>query len=345
MDLSAQLRAGQAAVQTVVLPDLSHYEKVVFVGLGGSIMASEAINMLWLETGPMQYINRALSLPHWISRKHLVIASSWSGETAETINLVKQAIAQEIDTVVMTSKAESSLAILGKAANLPTIILPCLVEIPRLAMPAMLGAQLTILGQSAILNEADKFAQALNDKATSEATSLAQVIGDKSPLVYSAFAWRYLGSFWKTFINETAERHCFYNFIPGALHNELAAIKNESSQFCYLVLSDHTADELEINQLTRLASWFKKLQLTVLDLEITGGPSSRASENASGIKTAEPLSEVSLLGSSRLEKILYQYLLAANTSALLAGGEHKIPDAIKDFKKFPAESGSASGGK
>ncbi|KKT86815.1 MAG: Bifunctional phosphoglucose/phosphomannose isomerase [Microgenomates group bacterium GW2011_GWA1_Microgenomates_45_10] len=165
MDLLAQLRAGQATVQTLSPLNLSQYEKVVFVGLGGSIMASEAINMLWLETGPMQYINRALSLPHWISQKHLVIASSWSGETAETIGLVKQAIAQKIATIVITSNQESPLAVLAKTANLPTIILPRLVEIPRLAMPLMLAAQLTVLGQSAILNEADKFAQALQDNS------------------------------------------------------------------------------------------------------------------------------------------------------------------------------------
>ena len=306
MDLLAQLRAGQATAQAIISPDLSHYEKVVFVGLGGSIMAAEVISMLWLD-GPTQYINRDRHLPHWINQKHLVIATSWSGETAETVDLTKQAIQQKINTIIITAQPNSTLAKLAQEADLPIVILPPDTDIPRLAMPLMLGAQLTILGQSAILNEADKFAQALQDKATSEATSLAQAIGDKLPLVYSAFAWRYLGSFWKTFINETAERHCFYNFIPGALHNEIAAIKSEGNQFCYIVLSDRNEDELEINQLTRLASWFEKLQLTVLRLEITG--------------------------QSRLEKILYQYLLAANTSALLPGGKHNIPIAIKDFKK------------
>ena len=330
MDLLAQLRAGQVTAQTLSPLNLSQYEKVVFVGLGGSIMASEAISMLWpgvttsesckpvavslaevVTPGWLdqsaQYIVRGLHLPHWINQKHLIIASSWSGETAETIGLVKQAIAQKIATIVITSNQESPLATLAKTANLPTIMLPRLVEIPRLAMPLMLGAQLTVLGQSVILNEADKFAQALQDKATQEAQTLTQVIGDKLTLIYSSCAWRYLGSFWKTFINETAERHCFYNFIPGALHNEIAAIKSEGNQFCYIVLSDRNEDELEINQLTRLASWFEKLQLTVLRLEITG--------------------------QSRLEKILYQYLLAANTSALLPGGKHNIPIAIKDFKK------------
>src|SRR3989338_4282936 len=266
MDLLAQLRAGQVTAQTLSPLNLSQYEKVVFVGLGGSIMASEAISMLWpgvttsesckpvavslaevVTPGWLdqsaQYIVRGLHLPHWINQKHLIIASSWSGETAETIGLVKQAIAQKIATIVITSNQESPLATLAKTANLPTIMLPRLVEIPRLAMPLMLGAQLTVLGQSVILNEADKFAQALQDKATQEAQTLTQVNGD----------------------------------------------------------------ELEINQLTRLASWFEKLQLTVLRLEITG--------------------------QSRLEKILYQYLLAANTSALLPGGKHNIPIAIKDFKK------------
>lgn len=334
MDLLAQLNSGIAATKAVTLPNPTSFSKVVFAGVGGSAMSAEAIGMLWLEQ-PTHVIH-SYQLPHWIypvrgregsqrdpasfgvKSDHLLVATSWSGETAETIGLLEQAIAKNVSTVVITSQTESSEAKLARQHNLPLIIIKSNITISRLAMPAMLAAQLTILGQSAILDGADEFTLGLVDKATNQAPALAQAIGDKLPLIYSSHAWRRLGFFWKIFINETTERHCFYQAIPGALHYEIAAVNSEAGKFCHLLLSD-PSEAIETIQLDRLASWFEKLQLSVIRLEITG--------------------------QNRLEKILYQYLLAEATSAILAGGEHKIPAAISDFKKFSAQSGSASGGK
>ena len=316
MDLSAQLSAGIKAAQETIPPNISDYSKVVLVGVGGSAMPAEAIGMLWLDQ-PEMHIAHGYRLPHWIKTDHLVIATSWSGETAETIDSLKQAISIKIPTIAITSSPDSQLATIAKEAGLATVIIPRFTDTPRLAMPAMLAAQLTIIGQSAILDKADEFTQALLDKAMSQASHLAQAIGNSIPLFYSSFAWRQLGAFWKKFINETVERHCFSNYLPRAIHDEIAAINSEADRFCYMLMSD-PSEEIETVQLKRLASWFEKRQQIVLPLEIAG--------------------------QSRLEKILFQYLLAEKTSAHLAGGEpfgktqgeHKTPAAIKEFKQFSA---------
>src|SRR3989344_3778697 len=106
MDFNQKLKEGlelgikTAESATPVQP--GQYSRIIFCGVGGSIMPAEATSMLWLED-IVGYINRTPYLPNWASKEHLVVCTSWSGNTKETITSYKSAIEKNIKTLVITS--------------------------------------------------------------------------------------------------------------------------------------------------------------------------------------------------------------------------------------------------
>lgn len=331
MTLPEQFQAGIKAAQKVHI-DLPKSSRLIICGMGGSIMPAEALSMLWLDQ-PAIYINRTAYLPHWADTPNLVICISWSGQTAETIACFEEAVAKNIPVAVITTGGR--LAEMTHHKNIPLVLLPAhglnpvrsLARAPS-ASPQDLGedtsnginprdalglmfSALTSIIHSAIMDGSVDFSSSPFSVKEDLAVKLASKIGAKTPLIYSSYPWRFLGSWWKIFFNENAKIHAFFNCLPGAGHNEIAGIKKEDQNFFYLLLKDpddHPANNQKISQLAK----FLDKQKT--DYEI-----------------------VALAGKSRLEKILRQYLLASDTSVKLAhqlGVDPHSTETIESFKRL-----------
>ncbi len=324
--LLEQLKVGLAAAnQTRLSWPPAKDARIIICGMGGSIMPAEALSMLWLNQPPI-YINRTAYLPHWADASHLVIGISWSGQTEETISCFEEAITKHIPVGVITTGGH--LAEKAKKEGVPLILLPAQGLNPRDALGIMLSALLTLLNPTeselllsgyltglTLISHSDTMEDSLKPSLFSEtalldlAAGLAQSIEQKTPLLYSSHPWRFLGSFWKIFFNENAKIHAFFNELPGAGHNEIAAITKQDSRFFYLLLrdpQDHPTDHQKLGQLAK----FLEMQKT--DHEI-----------------------ITLVGQSRLEKILNQYLLASAVSMALAnslGADPHSTETIENFK-------------
>jgi len=103
--LGEHIEAGYASgLATTGLPSLDGVTSVVFCGMGGSAVAGDVLRQTFRErlSVPVD-VNRTPLLPEYAGPHTLVIASSFSGETSETLSCVDEAIRRGCRMLAITS--------------------------------------------------------------------------------------------------------------------------------------------------------------------------------------------------------------------------------------------------
>ena len=86
-------RATRTASAAGSLPDLVDVRSVVFCGMGGSAVAGDVLRSVFRDRlGVPVEVNRSPELPEHAGPHSLVVASSYSGNTAETLAAFREAI-------------------------------------------------------------------------------------------------------------------------------------------------------------------------------------------------------------------------------------------------------------
>jgi glucose/mannose-6-phosphate isomerase len=103
--LDEHIEAGYASgLATTGLPSLDGVTSVVFCGMGGSAVAGDVLRQSFRDrlSVPVD-VNRTPLLPEYAGPHTLVIASSFSGETSETLSSVEEAIRRGCRMLAITS--------------------------------------------------------------------------------------------------------------------------------------------------------------------------------------------------------------------------------------------------
>ena len=86
-------QAWQTAMSFDLPPDYSQIDKVVILGMGGSAIGGDLVRSLALSEAKLPiFVQRDYDLPAFVDDKTLVIASSYSGNTEETLTSFEQAL-------------------------------------------------------------------------------------------------------------------------------------------------------------------------------------------------------------------------------------------------------------
>src|SRR6266542_359062 len=92
--LPEQCREAWDAAKAFEVPWKEAPREIVILGMGGSAIAGDYFRALLSLESPVCVFNvRAYDLPPFVDEDTLVIASSFSGETEETISAFEQALA------------------------------------------------------------------------------------------------------------------------------------------------------------------------------------------------------------------------------------------------------------
>lgn len=304
IDFKKQLEDGQKSAADVKIE--GKYDLVIFCGMGGSAIPGKMISMLWLDNLNV-YIHGGYGVPYWADSSCLVICTSWSGNTEETISAYDSALKKGIPRLVVTKGGR--LAELARRDGSPLIILPADDVPARLGIGYVLGAILTLLNDSDIIDYTLPDLAAI--KAAESGQGLSSKISQKAPLIYSSYAWRYLAGFWKINFNENSKVHSFSNYFPEAAHNEIAGFNQTNrDQYFPLILMDPEEEKADIDKLNKFVLFLKGRKI---DHEV-----------------------IEVAGKNRLEKILNSYNLAISASMELArilGAEPLDNSTIEQFKK------------
>ena len=205
---------------------------IVVTGMGGSALAA-LLAKVWLKevcSVPFEVV-RGYDLPSYVNRHTLVIASSYSGNTEETISALEQA-----------EKAGAQLGVIASGGTL--IDIACEYEIAHVSLPTglqprmgviyNLRALIALLENFGIVHQKNDEIEALTgwlgresaawaaDVATDDnvAKQLAEQAVGKTPVFYGGALTAPIAYKWKISWNENAKNVAFWNELPEFNHNE-----------------------------------------------------------------------------------------------------------------------------
>lgn len=218
-----------AEVANISLPN-GAIEAVVVAGMGGSALAAGMIKS-WLKfTVPFEVV-RGYNLPGYVNEKTLVIASSYSGNTEETLAALEEAEARGASIAIISSGGQ--LIDIAQEKNYPFVQLPHGFQ-PRMAVSLNLRALVKLLEQFSLCSgkydEIASVSEWLDEKVEqwvaevptvdNLAKQLAEKSAGKTAIIYSGSRMAPVGYKWKISFNENAKNLAFCNELPEFNHNE-----------------------------------------------------------------------------------------------------------------------------
>jgi glucose/mannose-6-phosphate isomerase len=229
-------------IQRIKLPEEYHRARqVVVLGMGGSAIGADLLRGLLAEECPVPIIvHRDYGLPAFVDSHTLVIASSYSGNTEETLSGFDAAWARGAQLVAVTTGGE--LARRARQQGVPLYLFDYVAQ-PRAALGysllSLLGTlqHLGLVGdQSAAVTEAVEVMQQwqveLRESVPTSANAaklLAQELAGRLPVVYGAEHLAEVARRWKGQFNENAKSWAVFDVVPELTHNTVAGYSCPSS--------------------------------------------------------------------------------------------------------------------
>jgi len=201
-------------------------EKFVVAGMGGSALVSDLVRAWRPELDIIAH--RDYGLPGTILTDRLIIASSYSGNTEETMDAFQAALDRQLPTVAIGIGGK--LLDLAEAHGAPFIRLPDTDIQPRSALGLHLIALMALVGDDVGMAELRALASSLHvaDCADRGATLAARLHG-KVPVIYASERNRGIAYNWKIKFNETGKIPAFMNVFPELNHNEMSGFDRIAS--------------------------------------------------------------------------------------------------------------------
>ena len=211
--------------------DYSRVDKVVVLGMGGSAIGGDLVSSLVASEARLPIlVYRDYDLPAFIDDQTLVIASSYSGMTEETLSSFEQAMETESKKLVITTGGK--MKTMAEERNIPVFSFDYKAQ-PRAALPFSF---LSILGflqklgfirdKSTDMSETVRILQELSQKINegvlvshNPAKQLANRLYGHLPVIYGAGILSEVAHRWKTQINENSKAWAFYEVFPEVNHN------------------------------------------------------------------------------------------------------------------------------
>jgi glucose/mannose-6-phosphate isomerase len=210
---------------------------IVVTGLGGSAIGGDLLrSYLQEELHIPFFVNRHYFLPAFVGKNSLVIVSSYSGNTEETVASHKEATKRDAKVLCISSNGETER--LARKYHQPLITIPKGFP-PRVALGYSFFPVLVALTKMKLIKTRDKdireTVSLLKEKSKlysspdlkkNKAFKLAQKLYGKVPIVYSAAdKFDIVNLRWRGQFAENAKVLAFGHVLPEMNHNELVGWK------------------------------------------------------------------------------------------------------------------------
>ncbi|RAW03028.1 bifunctional phosphoglucose/phosphomannose isomerase [Pseudochryseolinea flava] len=316
--LSDALKIGQAL-------DLdrpgSDIRNIVIAGMGSSGIAANLVESLTFGRIPIPVtVCKSYNIPQFVSPHTLFIASSFTGNTEETVAALNKALLKRAHVIAIASGGK--LLDICKEYNLFYIQLPHASESPRAMLPYIMTALMyalyhTNLIGAAFIKETENAIEFLNrgEKGIqSEAELIAKKLKGKLPIIYCDNRIQAMALRFQQQLNENAKQMAHVNTFPEMNHNELAGWRFPEQLMPMLqpiyLYSDHDHERVE-----------KRMELCRDIFE----------------KKSNPIIDIIGEGASLLEQYYYLIHLTDWISCYLAKENGVEPDPVDSIDNLKSE--------
>jgi glucose/mannose-6-phosphate isomerase len=211
--------------------DYTRISNVVIAGMGGSAIGGAIVRRLALAESKLPvWVHRDYGLPAFVDKSTLVIASSYSGNTEETLSAFTKSLTARAKNLVITSGGR--LKHLAEKEGIPVYVIdyqaPPRAALPHSLIPLMgIFQKLGLLGdKSADLKEAVDILKRLSQDfvetrpiASNPAKQLAAKLQGHITVIYGAEMLSEVAQRWKGEFNENSKAWAFFECFPELNHN------------------------------------------------------------------------------------------------------------------------------
>lgn len=207
---------------------------IVFAGMGGSGVGADLACALFRDSLKIPMgAAKDYTLPAWAGKGTLVVCTSYSGETEETLSCFVEAVRRGCS--VLTVSGGGGLEKFAKLAGAKHVRVPTGLQ-PRAALAYLAVPLLRLLHESGHAKGELDFAAAVArasstvkscepsmDQDENPAKQLAAFINNRVAVVYANGYLEPVARRWKTQLNENGKALAFCDVIPESNHNDLVA--------------------------------------------------------------------------------------------------------------------------
>ena len=220
----------------ITLPDteiqLDKVQNILFCGMGGSAIGGNLIQTYFSDdlNVPM-FVNRNYTIPGFVDENSLVIMSSYSGNTEETLSAYNYA--SEAGAQIFGISSDGEITRRLKNYGAAVIAIPGGMQ-PRAALGFSFIPMARMFKKIGLahrdiepdIKETVQLVSDLKDRYSEDseenlAFSLAKNIPGKVPIIYTAPELEVVGIRWKGQLAENAQMLAFTNALPEMNHNEI----------------------------------------------------------------------------------------------------------------------------
>jgi len=262
---SAELRKSNEQINNVFISGLGGS------GIGGSIVAE----LVSQEAVCPISINKDYTAPAFINQHTLAIICTYSGNTEETIQVLKHCIEAKAKVTVITSGGEA--AHLADQHHLDYILLPAGFP-PRSCIGYSICQILKVLHFHQIsatnhLAEVEKSIALLenhNKEILMEAEKVAQAIHNKLPIIYTLGNTEGVAIRFRQQLNENSKMLCWHHVLPEMNHNELVGWTEKNENLAVVIFRYENDYYRTIKRLEVCKEVFSKYTNTILEINAKG---------------------------------------------------------------------------
>ncbi len=231
------LKAWQGAIDFPLPPDYADVDKVIIVGVGGSAIGGDMVGTLtMLEGKATVLVHRDYNLPQTVDERTLVIASSYSGNTEETLSAFSQALQTTAKKLAITTGG--GLKTLSLEKGIPVFTFHYKAE-PRVAFGYSFFSLLAFFKKLGLITiepqDVDETVRVLEEIAlnldrsipieTNRAKQLAVRLSGRLVTIYGAGILSKVAFRWKTQLNECSKVWAFAECFPELNHNAIVGYR------------------------------------------------------------------------------------------------------------------------
>jgi len=235
-----QLEQAWEEIKLLENKDHSRAENVVICGMGGSALGGRIIDSLLNESVrvPIE-ISTDYGIPRYVNKKTLVILTSYSGNTEETINALKESLKSNASIFLITTGGE--MAKILKRDNIDGYVYEPKANPsgqPRMALGYSIGSTMAILKKYSFLEISDDLIYKLavnirsisrdfdsdSDESSNIAKSYAKKLKGKVPVLISSQHLTGVTHAFKNQLNENAKTFSVSFDLPELNHHLLEGL-------------------------------------------------------------------------------------------------------------------------
>ncbi|MBF25731.1 MAG: bifunctional phosphoglucose/phosphomannose isomerase [Flavobacteriales bacterium] len=267
--------------KSISLNEINNIQNIIILGQGGSAIGGVIVkNLLKEEIRDIPIIiNQDYTLPNFVNNKTLVIASSYSGNTEETLSTLQQANNKNGKIFCIWSGGEMQNFAINN--SIPYVIIPsgrapramlCYSIIQILFVICKINKSILSKYFNQLENnllETRKYLISCQESIINISYKVASDIGNNMPFIYTYSNYEGVAIRFKQQLNENAKKHACYNLIPEMNHNEIVPwIKKTSCVIPIFINPSNNQFDRNIKRMALTIKSIKKNVKSIVELKL-----------------------------------------------------------------------------